>query len=84
MGVNRKLVFESADSRGVCLRKTCLLSAKIGEGSYGMGWRKGATYALLLVTVLFVYVRSGGGEMCQDTGMKRYGDVESTVEMIRL
>ena len=64
-----------------------MLSAKLGEGSYGMGWRKGATYALLLVTVLFVYVRSGwgwSGEVCQDTGMERYGEVESTVEMIRL
>ena len=68
----------------VCLRKTCLLSAKLGEGSYGMGWRKGATYALLLVIVLVVYVRSGGGVVCQDSGMERYGDVESTVEMIRL
>ena len=26
----------------------------------------------------------GGGEMCQDIGMERYADVESTVEMIRL
>ena len=46
-----------------------------------MGWRKGATYALLLVTVLFVMSDRG---VCQDIGMQRYGEVESTVEMIRL
>ena len=51
------------------------------------GLAQGGHVCMLLVTVLFVYVRSGwgwGGEVCQDMGMERYGDVESTVEMIRL
>ena len=81
-------MFGPADSRVVCLRKTCLLSAKLGEGSYGMGWRKGATYACYstsdCVLCLCQIGGWGGGVVCQDMGMERYGEVESTVEMIRL
>ena len=42
--------------------KDVFVVGKISEGSYGIryGWRKGATYALLLVTVFFMSDREIG------------------------
>ena len=65
--------------------KDVFVVGKIRRRQLRYGWRKGATYACYSTSdCVLCLCQIGGGEMCQDMGMERYGEVESTVEMIRL